>query len=144
MSQLNDDHTMHLLRIAAADIPRPMDDLRSRIRSPDGPAWIELELERMLVPEGVLPSSLLNGGADLAVLRKVKSKAVKLATGSLNARDRMAALLIHDFVIASALLHHRVLISERPRDQWDDRLVDLAADSPEPWRSFLRRAADVE
>jgi hypothetical protein len=144
MSQLNDDRTMHLLRIAASDLPRPMEDLQERLRAPGSAEWLENELERVLLPEGVLPASLRSGGVDLAALRRAKTRAVRLATNSLNGRDRMAALVAHDFVVAAALLHHRTLISERPREHWDDRLIELAVSTPEPWRTFLRLAADAE
>ncbi|MFO0873505.1 MAG: hypothetical protein U0575_05980 [Phycisphaerales bacterium] len=144
MSRLNDDQTMHLLRIAASDIPRPMEDLCERLRSPDGRGWLEAEIGRMAIADALSSELLIGGGADLGALRSLKRRAVRLAESSLNARDRLAALIVHDAAIASALVHHGVLLSRRPREEWDQRLIELAASAPEPWRTLFRRAADVE
>lgn len=144
MPPMNDDQTMHLLRMAASDLPRPLEDLCERLRSPDGRAWLEAQVERMALADGLSASTLLNGPSDLAALRALKHRAVRLADSSLNARDRLAALVVHHATIASAMVHHRVLLSDRARDEWDARLVDLAASAPEPWRTLFRRAADGE
>lgn len=144
MSPMNDDQTMHLLRIAASDLPRPLEDLSERLRSPDGRAWLEAQIERMALADALSCGLLLNGPIDLAALRALKRRAVRLSESSLNARDRLAALVVHDVAIASAMAHHRVLLSQRSREEWDARLVDLAASAPEPWRTLFRRAADSE
>lgn len=144
MAELNDDKTIHLIRIAAADLPKPESDLRSRLRADDALSWLEAEVGRTAASVGVTTPSILDGTASLADLRRVKSRAVALARECHHARDRMSALLVHHLVVASALLHHGVLISERAREQWDDRFLDLALDAPEPWKSLLRRAADAE
>jgi hypothetical protein len=144
MAELNDDKTIHLIRIAAADLPKPDSDLRSRLRAADAAAWIDTEVGRVAAAVGSSAAAVVEGTASLEMLRRMKSRAVAMARENLHARDRMSALLVHRLVVASALLHHGVLISESTREVWDDRLLDLALDAPEPWQSLLRRAADVE
>ena len=144
MSHMNDDQTMHLLRIASSDLPRPLEDLCARLRSADGRAWLEAQVQRLASPEGLTPAALLDGTAGLPALRSLKRRAIRLAETSLNARDRMAALVTHDLAVASAVAHHAVLLSHRPRDEWDARLIELSAASPEPWCTLFRAAADAE
>lgn len=144
MAELNDDKTIHLLGIASSDLPDPEDGLLAWLRLAGGATSIEAALARIAEPAGLPPRSLLDGGVALDLLRRVKSRCVALARDNQNSRDRLDALLVHRLVVASALLHHRTLISQRSREHWDRRWIDLAAEVPEPWKTFLRKAADAE
>ncbi len=144
MSPLNDDQTLRLLHIAASDVPRPLEDLCERLRAPDGARWIDQEITAIAGREGILAQTLINGSVDLASLNRLKHRGRVLATDTMNARDRLTGLLVHDIAVAAALAHCRTLISTRPRDLWNERLIALAGSAPEPWRTFFRKAADTE
>lgn len=141
---LDDEGTINLLRMAALDGGRPMDEVVARLEAPDGARWLAAQIDRIGMPEGATSSGVLDGSVPLRVLIAVMARATKLAGTSLDHRQRLAGLAVHDLCIAAAMVHHGVLPSRRPRDDWDDRLVRLSAATAEPWRRLLRAAADSE
>ncbi|HMN96105.1 MAG TPA: hypothetical protein PKC43_01270 [Phycisphaerales bacterium] len=138
----DDERSIALLRVAARG--RPLESIAVRLAAPDAGAWIVAQVDRAALTVGGSAAALLEGAMALDALRAIRSSASRRAQESLNERDRLAALIVYTVATAAAMVHHRVLPSRAPREEWDERLVALSAVAPPPWGALFRNAADTE
>jgi hypothetical protein len=141
---LTDEQTMTLLGAASTSMPEPLRAVCDRLREPDGGAWLVGYLRPLALDVGTSTTEVAAGTAPLHGLETIKERAKEATTTGPTSEERQGTLTVYYAAVAAALAGHGALISTRPRDEWDERFLALAAAAPEPWAKLFRAAADRE
>lgn len=144
-----------LLQLGIRGPVRPVDRLIERLSHADKNAWVEDSLDELtnsiqqpvrdlLLGSDGPPGGSGGGGAALDALRTIKDRCKRLAAKGKPGEEPLAPMLGYFFALASALAHHRALVSSVPRSEIDGVLLDLACVLPDPWADLLCRATLVD
>jgi len=136
------ERTARLLALGRRPRRRPADALVEDLEE-RGPARLE-ELLRS-GPTGMLGdprTQLALGAASLADLEAARELCKRGVPGDL--REHLEELAGYFVTTAAARVHHRARIGSAPPRELEAVLLDLAAATEEPWRSFFRRAATAD
>jgi len=136
---INDPAARSLLQLALADVDDPLAALLNDVAAEGEPA-IRSALERTLGCGPETEASFLQGGASADQLLAWKARAKLAWQASASPADRGAALLTYLLCIASALAHHGMSISSRPRNEVEDLLVSASSALPPRWERLFTRA----
>jgi hypothetical protein len=140
-----------LLQLGIRGPVRPVDRLIERLSHADKNAWVEDSLDDLTrsiqqpVRDLLLgPGGSGGGPAALDALKSMKDRCKRLAAKGKPGEEPLAPMLGYFFALASALAHHRTLVSSVPRGEIDGVLLDLACVLPDPWADLLCRATLVD
>ncbi len=123
----------------------PMDTLQTCLKAAGGgAAGMAALLEGGSFPApGELENLLARDGASLKeVLSFYGLGKERMAADAAALEDRMAGLIVFLLAVAAGVVHHRVWITSRKREEIDPMLLELSAALPEPWRGLLARAVE--
>ena len=132
------DHSTvsYLLGVAAEPTVRPADALAVRLGGEEGKQWAELILANTPLEE-LQSDELLQGHADLELLRKLHRHGKKKFHEAESHDDRHSGLLWYLIAIAAAMIDHDTELSSQPRSEVIDAILIVADSLPEAWRSRL-------
>lgn len=148
----DDDATLLLLALAARRRGGPFAPLLRRLEAADGARWLLSAVPEACAEAGVSVAVLSNSKDGPGALRRLKSWAKRVLTGSVDQSSaavgelpsdprREVALLGYALAVAIGVTSHELRLSSRPPREWDPLFVDLAELAPMPWAETFRRAA---
>lgn len=148
----DDAATLLLLALAARKRAGPFAPLLRRLEAPDGPRWLLSAVPEACAEAGVTVALLSHPKDGPAALRRLKSWAKRVLTGSVDQSStalgevpsdprRELGLLAYALAVAMAITTHDLRLSTRPPREWDPLFIDLSELAPMPWAETFRRAA---
>jgi len=136
---LDDPAARSLLQLAIAGSDDPLAAVLNDVAA-HGESAVRSALERTLGCGPETESGILQGGASVDQLLAWKTRAKLAWQASTVQDDRGAALLTYLLCIASALAHHGVGLSSRPRSEVENLLVSASSTLPPRWERLITRA----
>ncbi|MDX2133035.1 MAG: hypothetical protein SFY69_13380 [Planctomycetota bacterium] len=125
-----------LLHLALSRRDSAMRSLVDRLRASDGARWFRGAAHS--APGLFSIESLLRGeSVTLAQIRDLKSTAKALIAGGSTPDEILRGRLVYILSVAAALAHHRVYVSELPREEMLDLFGELASSLPAPWDELV-------
>jgi len=139
---LTHDAAARLMGMGVAGHHRPLDRLLERLASPGAANWFLETLRNPPVQIGSdIEGALVRGKLGLEGLDQLKERCKVAALTNTDSSIRLASTGGYYFAIAAAALHYRRLITSQPKAEIGSALADLSAALPDPWSTFLARAA---
>lgn len=139
---LSETAVANLLSMGVSGQQRPLDRLLERMTGGASATWMLDLLRQPPIQVGPdIEASLVRGKVGLAGLDQIKERCKLAALTNTDANTRLAATGGYYLAIASAALNFRRLITSQPREEVGAALADLSTAMPEPWSTFLARAA---
>lgn len=140
--ELSPDAAAQLMGMGMAGQQRPLDRLLERLSSPGSVVWFLETLRQPPVSAGTdTEGALVRGKLGLVGLDQLKERCKLAALTNTDSNIRLASTGGYYIAIAAAALHFRRLITSQPRAEIGSALADLSTAMPEPWSTFLARAA---
>lgn len=139
--ELADATVTQLLALGVSRQQRPVDRLIERLAAPDGPGWFDLQTRTPTMSAGGDPAAGLARGAwGLVQVDRFKDTCKLKALTDPDTSARLTALAAYFIAIASAIVHHRRLITSQPPKELEEVLAELAGVTPEPWSGLFAQA----
>lgn len=144
-----DDHvTRVLLGLALQRESGPFAALLDRIELPDGETWFNDAIARVCDESGIGAPEFDSTVRGLDALRRLKSHCrprqdASPQSSTAGGDQHLAALAGYALAVAMAQALHGVILSGRPRAEWESLFRLLADRVSQPWSSHFLRAAEV-
>lgn len=139
--ELSESAVANLLSMGVEGHHRPLDRLIERMTGASSVSWMLEQLRNPPIQMADIEASFVRGKVGLAGLDQIKERCKLAALTNTDANMRLAATGGYYLAIASAALNFRRLITSQPREEVGTALADLSTVMPEPWSTFLARAA---
>ncbi len=138
---LADATVTQLLALGVTRQQRPVERLIERLVAPDGAGWFDLQTRTPIMSScGDPAAGLVRGAWGLVQVDRFKDACKLKALTDPDTSARLTALAAYFIAIASAIVHHRRLITSQSPRELEEVLAELAGATPEPWSGLFAQA----